>query len=433
MVIEQMHISDDMDKKGLKTGDSIHIAPISGRKSSFKLNRTCVDFISACNKDRVEAFTSVKLLGTMAKESFHVQVRKEQTKGRLEQKKERFMIRVVDGGPVKLNGNYVLEAYLEQGDVCEIGYNKIEFEPNLGSLGFDPQQKLIKQNLRMIESNLPILIEGETGVGKTCLALKIHEQSGKQGRFVHLNISSFAHNIIESELFGHVRGAFTGAMNDKKGALKEAEGGTLFIDEIDSLPIEIQTKLLIFLDSYRFRPVGSSIEQKARTRLIFSSGQDLLSMVMKKSMRKDFYFRISCGEVIKLDSLRDRPELIEKYCQLFSIENCVSLNPKLIDFYKSLPWPGNYRQLKGHLCKKKVLGSSTKLSFDSADEKLIQNSSDLCELHKGLDIQSLQSIKVAYAKRVYYQAGCNYTLAAAKLEISAKSLKTLIRDKLDYG
>jgi transcriptional regulator of acetoin/glycerol metabolism len=429
MIVEQMHISDDLDKKGLKVGDLIYINPISGRKSNFQLNRTCIDFISPCKKNSVKSLT-VKTLGSMSKESFHVQVTKKITEGRLKQKKERYIIQVIDGGPVKLNGNYVFTAFIEQGDICEIGYNQIEFKANLRSIDFDPQQRLIDQNRRMIESKLPILIEGETGVGKTSLALKIHENSGSIGRFVHLNISSFSHNIIESELFGHVKGAFTGAMNDKRGALKEADGGTLFIDEIDSLPLEIQTKLLIFLDSYCFRPVGSHIEQKVNTRLIFSSGQDLLGLVMKKLMRKDFYFRISCGEVIKLNSLRDQSDLIEMYCQLFSLENKVSMAPKLIEFYKSLPWPGNYRQIKGHLHKKRVLSSSTKLSFDSTDEKLIAESSDLGEIHEAVDTQSLHKVKIAYAKKVFYKSDRNYTLAASKLEISAKSLKSMIRDEL---
>lgn len=428
MVEEQLHISDMMDVKGLKEGDLIQVSPLSGKKYEFQLNRTCFDFISPCKKKSVKSM-SAKVLGSMANESFHIKLVLEKTIGRLGQRKDRYMIRVVEGAPVKLNGNYVLQAYIEQGDICDIGFNQLKFEPNLAALDFDPQKKLIRNNQRMVSSSLPVLIEGETGSGKTSLALKIHKESGVCGRFVHLNISSYASNLVESELFGHLKGAFTGAMSDKSGSLKEAQGGTLFIDEIDSLGVDVQTKLLLFLDSGGFRPVGSNIEQKVQTRLIFSSGQDLQALVNKKKMRRDFYFRISCGEQISLASLRQNPFLIEKYCQLFSVQNNISISQKLIDFYITLPWPGNYRQLKGHLEKKKVLSASSKFIFDEVDEKLIRQSSDLEQIQSSFDIKSLQSVKLAYVKKAFYQSSCNYTLAASKLGISSRSLRTMIKDE----
>ena len=111
------------------------------------------------------------------------------------------------------------------------------------------------------------------------------------GRFVHLNLSAFSQNLLESELFGHKKGAFTGAIKDYSGAIFEAREGTLFLDEIDSMNLDMQKKLLLFLDDKTYRVVGGG-EKKANVRLIFSSGQDLKKLVRKKLFRKDLYYRI---------------------------------------------------------------------------------------------------------------------------------------------
>ena len=239
----------------------------------------------------------------------------------------------------------------EHNDLCEIGYHEFQFKKkselnltlNKGSL------ELLDE--KIVKSKVPILIEGETGVGKTHIARKIHEASGCQGEFVHVNLCSFSPGLIESELFGHIRGAFTGAMNDKKGALREAREGTLFLDEIDSLSIEMQTKLLLFLEDFLVRPVGSAIKYPVQTRVICAAGKDLGEMVKEGFMRKDFYFRISSGKKLKLKSLREDPSRVESIMNKFALDKDIYFSPKLYEFYKSLPWPGNIRQLVGHLQK----------------------------------------------------------------------------------
>ena len=161
----------------------------------------------------------------------------------------------------------------------------------------------MEQNL--INSDLKILISGETGTGKSHLARKVHEKSGRLGEFVAINLSSFNPQLIESELFGHKKGSFTGAIHDKTGAFSMAKNGTLFLDEIDSLPLDLQTKLLTFIDNKKFRRVGDTKEESINTRLIFASGRPLEQLVEQGSFRKDLFFRLKSGHSVEMASLRN--------------------------------------------------------------------------------------------------------------------------------
>ena len=144
---------------------------------------------------------------------------------------------------------------------------------------------------------------------------KIHRDSGKVGRFVHLNLSSFSRELVESELFGHTKGAFTGAVLEKMGAIKEAHRGTLFLDEIDSIDLEIQTKLLTFLDHGEYRQVGGGV-QKSSVRMIFSTGREnIKNLVEKGKIRLDFYYRIKNSLVINLPNLRDDKDLLKPHSE----------------------------------------------------------------------------------------------------------------------
>jgi DNA-binding NtrC family response regulator len=418
-------ISDHLDKTGMREGDIIHLSPLVGKKTRFMLNRTCIDFVSDGLEGKVKA-NYLKILPCLKNESYHVRLSLEESIGKNNAHKKRYIIEVLEGPAINLNGCLVFRSYLEENDVFEIGLNRLEVKRKRAELDFNPQKKLVQKHIKVVRSSLAILLEGETGTGKSTLAKIIHEESGLFGRFVHLNLSSFSNNLIESELFGHEKGAFTGAYVQKKGAFKEANGGTLFLDEIDSLPLELQVKLLLFLDNQKVRSVGGHSESKVNVRVIFSSGTDLKNLVGKGEMRRDFYFRISQGHKIKLQSIRDDLNKVEKYCMLFSINNNISVSANLVEFYKTLPWPGNYRQLKGHLDRKLVLSKSTKLDFDYIDEELIGQSSELMVIEK--EYSTLQEVKSAYAAKVFFETGQNYTQAAKKLSISARSLKGLVEN-----
>lgn len=428
MINEQMHICEKLDKNGVREDDYIVFEPFLGRKSRFKLNRSKIDFLSSNLVGRVQS-NFLKSLDIISKEKLHVQLEIINTIGTNHAHKKRYKLKSLLGGPFYLNGCLVMEGFVERGDVCEIGHNKLTFIHPESVTSKSVQEKLLHSNLKLIQSSLPILIEGETGVGKTTLARKIHELSSS-GPFIHINISAFSKNLIESELFGHVRGAFTGAMNDKKGALREAHLGTLFIDEIDSLTLELQTKLLLFLDNLSLRPVGGTVSHKVECRLIIASGQSLKELSLTGQMRKDFYYRISSGQSIRLPSLRESSALCRDFCQKYSMENNILISNKLIDFYSKLDWPGNLRQLKGHLNKKSILSNSKKIEFDECDQNLLK----LAEVYMGTesrestveDSSLMKNVKYKHAINSYYSCDKNFTKTAKKLGISVKSLKTIL-------
>jgi DNA-binding NtrC family response regulator len=410
-----------IEASGLRLGDSCSIFPFHGKRKAFTLNRYCIDLISKEYRPADLSMSYIELPRSDA-HPFHYRLE-------LDQKVEtgRFVLKTMKGEAFWLNGHAAKEAYIERMDRIMIDDNKVNFDPFDLKEILDRQFEhpiLMQQNL--ISSGLNILIEGETGTGKTHLAKKIHEKSGRAGAFVALNLSSFNPQLIESELFGHRKGSFTGAVSERLGAFKNAEHGTLFLDEIDSLPLELQTKILTFLDSKRFRRVGDTREHSIETRLIFASGRPLEKLVQLGSFRRDFYFRLKSGHTVELESLRNNVKRIDEACQHFSLKNGIVISRRLMEFYETLPWPGNLRQLFGHLEKKKVLSKSTKLDFDSFDEDLLLQSSDLKSFSDTLDLVPMKEYKEEYVKKVFAICEGNISLAAKYLEVSPKTVKGII-------
>ena len=426
---ELCHVSDLLDSRGLREDDEIYFAPLFGRKRTFKLSRSRIEFVTA-NLCGGRELGYHKVLDALEKERLRYSLEMVKTQGRGRSPKQRYLLRTIEGSPFKRNGGFANEAFIERGDRIEMGHNVLEI-----SWGGKQKEELFPvdaQSERIIHSGLPVLISGETGTGKTTLAKKIHELSRSSRPFVHLNLSAFSSNLLESELFGHVKGAFTGAVSDKQGAFREARNGTLFLDEIDSLPMEVQTKLLIFLDEFKIRPVGSNIEREVNCRLVCASGSDLKTLVKKGRVRKDFYYRIASGLRIDLPSMRYNDDLVEKLCQRFCLDNKVTMAPNLIDFYKTLPWPGNIRQLYGHLKKKTVYSGGQKLVYDKFDEDLAVESSDLARItfKDSQDMEesdwTLEDMKREYVKSMYFRCGQNAAVAAKRLAISPKSVKNIM-------
>lgn len=410
-----------IEMSGVRLGDSCSIFPSQGRKKAFTLNRHCIDLISSHYRPDDLSLSYVELPNTDIGH-FHYRLELDQAKT-----EGRFVLKTIRGNAFWLNGSAAREAYIERLDRLFIDDNKVNFDP------FDLKEilnrhfehpVLMEQNL--IASNLKILIQGETGTGKTHLARKIHEKSGRIGEFVAVNLSSFNTQLIESELFGHKKGAFTGAVQEKWGAFKAAENGTLFLDEIDSLPLDLQTKLLTFLDNNKFRRVGETKESSINARLIFASGKTLEALVQQGSFRKDFYFRLKSGHTIDLGSLRNDVFKIREACQYYSLKNEVVLSKRLTEFYETLAWPGNLRQLFGHLDKKKILSRSTKLDFDKLDEELLLQSSDLMSLAGTAELIPMKELKEDYVKKAVNLCEGNISLTARKLHVTEKTIKTIL-------
>lgn len=413
---QQIHAS------GLRLGDSCSILPIQGKKKAFTLNRKKLDLISTSFKTENLSMSYIELPKTET-EHFHYRLELDDSTD----KDGRFVLKTLKGRAFWLNGLAAKEAFIERMDKIYIDDNKINFSPfglqELSMMQFE-HPVLLEQHL--LESDLKILITGETGSGKSHLAQKIHEKSKRTGQFVAINLSSFNPQLIESELFGHKKGAFTGAIAEKLGAFSMAQGGTLFLDEIDSLPMDLQTKLLTFIDNKKFRKVGDTKEECIKTRLIFASGRSLSQMVEQGIFRKDLYFRLKSGHSIELMSLRNDISRIKQTCVQFSLEHGVFLSQKLVDFYVTLAWPGNLRQILGHLEKKKIMSKTMKLDFDHFDEELLLQSSDLMSLEISKEILSLEKVKINTVKRALSLCDGNISLTARKLRINHKTLRNLM-------
>lgn len=211
-------------------------------------------------------------------------------------------------------------------------------------------EELINDLRRLCEvnwKNQNLFISGPTGTGKSLLGKLIHEITHPEANLVHLNCSEVAENLLESELFGHEKGAFTGAEQKKDGKLKLAHGGTLFLDEVATMPLSMQQKLLKALDEKTFYPVGSTRPEKSEFTLITATCEDLTKKMENKEFREDFFHRIS-GFQFRLKSLAERSndiELLIRHFQKSSGRRYV-VKAEAYELFKKYSWPGNIRELR---------------------------------------------------------------------------------------
>ena len=414
-----------INESGARIGDYLDIYPTYGRKKSIRLNRTKYKLDCTKIHDVQYDHFSIKLPIVLDNDIFFELKLLEKNKTKSTDSGSRYILKSCGKTPFRLNGSYSFMSYLERGDIIDIGNNRIKIKEDKKQE--DPNFEVVDQilcNKQLLESDLNILIQGETGTGKSRLAKLIHQESGRTGRFVHINLSAFSESLIESELFGHIRGAFTGASSDKLGAIREADRGTLFLDEIDSLPNSLQTKLLLFLDSKKVRPVGGQFEKKAKVRLIFASGRNLRNLKESGQIRKDFFYRITSGMTINIKPLREDNQLIDSLCNEVEIQHEVTIAPSLIKFYRKLNWPGNIRQLLGHLDKKLILAKSGRLIFDSSDEILLSQNIISNEY---FDYRPLEEIKRDYVYKVFKGVDSNIAKAASILEITTNTVRKIVR------
>lgn len=203
--------------------------------------------------------------------------------------------------------------------------------------------------LKAVEVNLPVLITGETGVGKELTAEIIHELSGRSGPFVVVNCGAIPENLVENELFGHEAGSFTGANSrGLKGKFELADGGTLFLDEIGELPLHVQAKLLRAIERKEFWKIGSVKPTRVDVKIIAATNRDLRDMIKEGRFRKDLYYRLK-GINIHIRPLRERPEIIDdliNYYLLKYADQRIWINEKARMVLRGYSWPGNIRELK---------------------------------------------------------------------------------------
>ena len=240
----------------------------------------------------------------------------------------------------------------------------------------------------------PVLIRGETGVGKTYVAGLIHKYSGRSGKFVTVDTPTINENLFESEIFGHKRGAFTGAVMDKKGLVAEAEEGTLFFDEISEVPVSFQAKLLRFIDTKRYRRLGDASEQRADIRIVAATNKDLITAIERGEFREDLYYRLNILEIV-IPPLRKRKEDIKTVIkEKQSYLKGKDIGEGFWEAFYNHDWPGNFRELftvlkrAGILCSSPINGEDIRAIIEeNKNGKPLKEKTDnkIEQIHKELD------------------------------------------------
>ena len=281
--------------------------------------------------------------------------------------------------------------------------------------------------MRVAESDASVLIRGETGTGKELIARAIHSQSPRKGRpFVALNCAAVPQALLESELFGHARGAFTDAKLARTGLFLEANGGTLFLDEIGELPVEMQPKLLRALQERTVRPVGANAEVPFDVRIITATNRDLEYEIFEKRFREDLFYRINVVNV-DLPPLRDRAgdvlALAQHFLTKFS-KRAIALSDSVAGKLMAYNWPGNVRELENCMERSVALARFDQLTVEDLPEKIRGYRAErvVVSAENASEVVTLDELERRYIARVLVIVGDNKSKAAAMLGLDRRTL-----------
>jgi len=298
----------------------------------------------------------------------------------------------------------------------------------------------IEKCRRAAPTDATVMILGESGTGKEVMARYIHSQSKRQrGLFVPVECSAMPGTLIESELFGYERGAFTGAERTKKGLIESADGGTLFLDEIGDLGVELQTRLFRFVEERELRRLGGLEPVRVDCRIVCATDQDLAAKIKAGTFREELYYRLGVVTV-KLPPLRERPEDIPHLAKFFLERFSRRYGKNLTaapSFYEALlgqPWPGNVRQLRNLMEKLTVLHPDGVLAPDdlAEDFPFTEEVASLPQFPwKVARERYLSSFEVAYARAVLVRCGGNLSAAAREAGVDRKTFYALLRRERD--
>jgi two-component system response regulator HydG len=292
--------------------------------------------------------------------------------------------------------------------------------------------------LRVADAAAPVLILGETGAGKGLVARALHADSRRAARaFVSVNCAALPEALLESELFGHVKGAFTGAVAERPGLFAEADGGTLFLDEVAEMTPALQAKLLHVLESARVRPVGASKDREVDVRIVAATHRNLAQRVREGTFREDLMYRLDVVS-LAVPPLRDRPEdireLVEHFLADARARNPQSplrrISPPAFELLQRYRWPGNVRQL-AHVIEKLVLFAEGEVaSAEDVPEPVKTGEAGDATAFQG-EIMPMRELERRYALWAVGQTGGHRGKAAEKLEIDPKTLRKWLDDGRD--
>jgi transcriptional regulator with GAF, ATPase, and Fis domain len=359
-------------------------------------------------------------------------------------------VRVIDGGSrngTLLDGVRIRDAYARPDSVIAIGNSSLRLrmldeyvdvplssrERIGGLIGRSVAMRRIFTLLeRVAETDDPVLIEGETGTGKELAAEAIHEESRRStDAFVVFDCSAVSPNLIESELFGHVRGAFTGAVNDREGAFEAAAGGTLFLDEIGELPLALQPKLLRVLERLEVRRVGSNDVQHVDVRVIAATNRNLAEEAAQGRFREDLYYRLAVV-ALRMPPLRERPDDIPLLVEHFlsreqnRLERGGPQPDELIARFRSQAWPGNVRELKNAILRSLTVGVPAVTPGHAAVPATAPEIDLSVPLRDARD-RLADGFEEAYLREALRRSGGNATRAAELAGINRKYIQRAIK------
>jgi DNA-binding NtrC family response regulator len=322
-------------------------------------------------------------------------------------------------------------------------------------------RKVYQLTRKVAKSDASVLLLGETGTGKELIATAIHQLSRRSnGPFVKVNCGALSESLLESELFGHVRGSFTGAVNNRTGRFEAAHSGTIFLDEINSTSLELQVKLLRVLQEREFERVGDTQTVSVDTRVIAASNRDLMSEVRAGNFREDVYWRLNVVPV-EIPPLRDRrediPQLLTFFLQQYNEVNdryVVHIQPAVIEAMQQYTWPGNVRELQNYVERAVVLANGDEFTTDLLPPSVLSNQpeqlsgdGDASEDLAGLSFRTVQQglreladkegnlhseivdrIERELIQQVLAACGGTRTKAAIQLGINRNTLHKKIKD-----
>ncbi|UYL09003.1 sigma 54-dependent Fis family transcriptional regulator [Bdellovibrio sp. SKB1291214] len=336
-----------------------------------------------------------------------------------------------------VNNARIMEAILQEGDLIRAGNQELVFtyktgEQPVSQFPLKSRNEVWNEELQSLRhvatTDFPVLILGPSGTGKDVIAQAIHNESlRKNATFMSVNCSALSETLIESELFGHVKGSFTGAISDRKGAFEAARNGTLFLDEIGDLSYALQAKLLRALENGEIRPVGADRNIKTDVRIIAATHQSLPEKIREGSFRADLYFRLNVVSVTP-PALHNRMEDFEDLLYTFAKKMRVRFSFGAIARLKKHPWPGNIRELKNLVTRAAALYPREHIEEKHIEKLLDKTMLSPAEVDTPNDIPVIKEIeKQMIIKRLTANRG-NQRRTAADLGMP----KSTLHDRLKY-
>jgi transcriptional regulator with GAF, ATPase, and Fis domain len=328
-------------------------------------------------------------------------------------------------------GRTTLRIDVSDDDICEVLSPDDGFGNLIGSSS--AMRRIFAALPRLAQSDSTVLLEGETGTGKGVLAAAVHEASVRAAKpFVVLDCAAIAPTLIESELFGHIKGSFTGATSDRAGAFEQANGGTIFIDEIGELPLEMQPKLLRVLEERTIKRVGGNQRIKIDARVIAATNRELRMEVNRNAFRADLFYRLNVVR-IHIPPLRERTGDIEQLARHFHAELVADkpISPELLEYLKRQPWPGNVRELRGAVERAILFEDPTLLALDQPT--IAQTSQESENVFDGRLSFRMAKQRAAdrwekeYMKSLMVAAKDNLSEASRIAKMDRSHLRTLLR------